>query len=113
MLVANIKICKSHLNIRENSDYMISNPDILMTAVNETFGTDFQHQYYTPNTPTNSVYMTQSQTSQTQQKTRSQAIEVLVKELGELKTRVKKLEEDSRQQSHQLLRYHLSRFQSN
>ena len=80
-------------------DNMISNPDILMTAVNETFGTDFQHQYYTPNTPTNSVYMTQpqSQPSQMQQKTRSQAIEVLVKELGELKTRVKKLE-DSRQQ---------------
>ena len=42
-------------------DNMISNPDILMTAVNETFGTDFQHQYYTPNTPTNSVYMTQPQ----------------------------------------------------
>ena len=79
-------------------DNMISNPDILMTAVNETFGTDFQHQYYTPNTPTNSVYMTQPQPSQMQQKTRSQAIEVLVKELGELKTRVKKLEEDSRQQ---------------
>ena len=80
-------------------DNMISNLDILMTAVNETFGTDFQHQYYTPNTPTNSVYMTQpqSQPSQMQQKTRSQAIEVLVKELGELKTRVKKLE-DSRQQ---------------
>ena len=79
-------------------DNMISNPDILMTAVNETFGTDFQHQHYTPNTPTNSVYMTQPQPSQMQQKTRSQAIEVLVKELGELKTRVKKLEEDSRQQ---------------
>ena len=81
-------------------DNMISNPDILMTAVNETFGTDFQHKYYTPNTPTNSVYMTQPQPqpSQMQQKARSQAIEVLVKELGELKTRVKKLEEDSRQQ---------------
>ena len=74
-------------------DNMISNLDILMTAVNETFGTDFQHQYYTTNTPTNSVYMTQPQPqpSQMQQKTRSQAIEVLVKELGELKTRVKKV----------------------
>ena len=81
-------------------DNMISNPDILMTAVNEAFGTDFQQQYYTPNTPTNSVYMTQPQPqpSQMQQKSRSQAIESLVKELGELKTRVKKLEEDLRQQ---------------
>ena len=69
-----------------------------MTTVNETFGTDFQQQYYTTNTPTNSVYMTQPQPSQMQQKTISQAIEVLVKELGELKTRVKKFEEDSRQQ---------------
>ena len=41
---------------------------------------------------------TQPQPAQMQQKTRSQAIEVLVKELGELKTRVKKLEEDSGQQ---------------
>ena len=79
-------------------DNMISNPDLLMTAVNETFSTDFQQQYYTSNTSTNSVYMTQPQPAQMQQKTRSQAIEDLVKELGELKTRVKKLEEDSRQQ---------------
>ena len=69
-----------------------------MTAVNETFGTDFQQQYYTPNTPTHSVYMTQPQPAQMTLATRSKAIEVLVKEPCELKTRVKKLEEDSRQQ---------------
>ena len=43
-----------------------------------------------------SVYMTQP--AQMTQATRSQAIEVLVKEPCELKTRVKKLENDSRQQ---------------
>ena len=82
-----------------------------MTAVNETFGTDFQQQYYTPNTPTNSVYMTQPQPAQMQQKTRSQAIEVLVKELGELKTRVKNYKKAQDSRNHQLLRYNLSRFQ--
>ena len=66
-----------------------------MTAVNETFGTDFQQHYYTP---TYSVYITQPQPAQMTQTTRSQAIEVVVKEPCELKTRVKKLEEDSRQQ---------------
>ena len=43
-----------------------------------------------------SVYMTQP--AQMTQATRSQAIEVLVEEPCELKTRVKKLQKDSRQQ---------------
>ena len=30
---------------------MINNPDILLSAVNETFANDMTQQYYTPQTP--------------------------------------------------------------
>ena len=85
-------------------DDMINNPDLLMTAVSETFGNDIPpQQYYAPTTPSSSVYMTQPQPPQPQplqqkQQTRSQAFELILRELAELRTRVKKLEEDSRQQ---------------
>ena len=36
---------------------MINNPDILLSAVNETFANDMTQQYYTPQTP--SMYIPQ------------------------------------------------------
>ena len=38
-------------------DDMINNPDLLLSAVNETFASDTTQQYYTPQTP--SAYMPQ------------------------------------------------------
>ena len=32
-------------------DDMINNPDLLLSAVNETFASDTTQQYYTPQTP--------------------------------------------------------------
>ena len=78
-----------------NFDEMINNPNILMKACNDDFGNDTvvtQQQYYQQPAQTTSTY--QQQTSQLQQQLqRSQIVEVLVKEVNELKTRIKKLEE--------------------
>lgn len=82
-----------------NFDEMMNNPDILLKACNDIFGNDTvttQQQYYQQQ-PT-SPY--QQQTSQLQQQLqRSQIVEVLVREINELKAKVKKLEEESQRQA--------------
>ena len=84
-----------------NFDEMMNNPDILLKACNNVFGNDTvvtQQQYYQQPAQTTSTY--QQQTSQLQQQLqRSQIVEVLVKEVNELKTRMKKLEEESQRQA--------------
>ena len=84
-----------------NFDEMMNNPDILLKACNDVFGNDTvvtQQQYYQHPAQTTSTY--QQQTSQLQQQLqRSQIVEVLVKEVNELKTRIKKLEEESQRQA--------------
>ena len=79
-------------------DDMINNPDLLLSAVNETFASDTSQQYYTPQTP--SAYMPQPVQQMVQkQQSKTQVIEVLLKELNELRSRVKNLEELSQQRS--------------
>ena len=84
-----------------NFDEMMNNPDILLKACNDVFGNDTvvtQQQYYQQPAQTTSTY--QQQTSQLQQQLqRSQIVEVLLKEVNELKTRIKKLEEESQRQA--------------
>ena len=81
-------------------DDMINNPDLLLSAVNETFASDTTQQYYTPQTPT--AYMPQPVQQMLQkQQSKTQVIEVLLKELNELRSRVKNLEEELSQQSAQ------------
>ena len=80
-------------------DDMINNPDILLSAVNETFAGDMTQQYYTPQTP--STYIPQPLQQMPQQQSKTQVIEVLLKELNKLRSRVKKLEELSQQRSQQ------------
>ena len=78
-------------------DDMMNNPDILLRACNETFGTDgTQQQYYVQSTPVpaSSVYLPQQQSSQVQQiQTTTKVLDTLVKEIKELRTRIKKLED--------------------
>ena len=80
-------------------DDMMNNPDILMRACNETFGSDgAQQQYYVQSTPvpTSSVYLPQQQqqSSQVQHiQTTTKILDTLVKEIKELRSRVKKLED--------------------
>ena len=80
-------------------DDMINNPDILLQACNEVFTNDTattQQQYYQQ--PVQAVSPYQQQTSQLQQQLqRTQIIDVLVKELNKLKSKVKQLEEVQRQ----------------
>ena len=75
-----------------NFDEMMNNPDILLKACNDVFGNDTvvtQQQYYQQPAQTTSTY--QQQTSQLQQQLqRLQIVEVLVKEVNELKTTRKK-----------------------
>ena len=81
-------------------DDMINNPDLLLSAVNETFASDTIQQYYTPQTP--SAYMPQPVQQMLQkQQSKTQVIEVLLKELNELRSRVKNLEELSQQRAQQ------------
>ena len=81
-------------------DDMINNPDLLLSAVNETFVSDTPQQYYTPQTP--SVYIPQPVQQKLQkQQSKTQVIEVLLKELNELRSRVKNLEEMSQQRAQQ------------
>ena len=64
-------------------DDMINNPDLLLSAVNETFASDTTQQYYKPQTP--SAYMPQPVQQMLQkQQSKTQVIEVLLKELNEL-----------------------------
>ena len=73
-------------------DDMINNTDLLLSAVNETFASDTTQQYYAPQTP--SAYMPQPVQQMVQkQQSKTQVIEVLLKELNELRSRVKNLEE--------------------
>ena len=82
-------------------DDMINNPDILLQACNEVFTNDTvttQQQYYQQPVQVTSPY--QQQTSHMQQQLhRTQIIDVLVKELNELKTKVKQLEEEVQRQA--------------
>ena len=77
-------------------DDMINNPDILLSAVNETFANDMTQQYYTPQTPSTYIPQPVQQMPQKQQ-SKAQFIKVLLKELNELRFRVKKLGELSQQ----------------
>ena len=81
-------------------DDMINNPDILLSAVNETFAYDMTQQYYTPQTPSTYIPQPIQQMPQKQQ-SKTQVKEVLLKELNELRSRVKKLEELSQQRAQQ------------
>ena len=82
-------------------DDMINNPDILLQACNEVFTNDTvntQQQYYQQPVHTASPY--QQQTSQLQQQLhRTQITDVLIKELNELKTKVKQLEKEVQRQA--------------
>ena len=78
-------------------DDMINNPDLLLSAVNETFASDTTQQYYMPQTP--SAYIPQH-VQQMLQKQQSKT-QVLLKELKELRSRVKNLEEMSQQRAQQ------------
>ena len=81
-------------------DDMINNPDLLLSAVNETFASDTTQQYYTPQTPSAYIPQPVQQMLQKQQ-SKTQVIEVLLKELNELRSRVKNLEELSQQRAQQ------------
>ena len=81
-------------------DDMINNPDILLSAVNETFANDMTQQYYTPQTPSTYIPQPVQQMPQKQQ-SKTQVIEVFLKELNELRSRVKKLEDLSQQRAQQ------------
>ena len=82
-------------------DDMINNPDILLQACNEVFTNDTtttQQQYYQQPVQAASPY--QQQTSHMQQQLhRTQIIDVLDKELNDLKTKVKQLEEEVQRQA--------------
>ena len=77
-------------------DDMINDPDILLSAVNETFAGDMTQQYYTSQTTSTYIPQPIQQMPQKQQ-SKTQVIEVLLKELNELRSSVKKLEELSQQ----------------
>ena len=77
-------------------DDMINNPDILLSATNKKFAGDMTQQYCTPQTP--STYIPQNvQQMPQKQWSKTHVIEILLKELNELRSRVKKLEEKSQQ----------------
>ena len=81
-------------------DGMINNPDLLLSAVNETFASDTTQQYYTQQTP--SAYIPQHVQQMLQkQQSKTQVIEVLLKEVNELRSRAKNLEEMSQQRAQQ------------
>ena len=68
--------------------------------MNETFANDMAQQYYTPQTPLAYIPQPVQQMPQKQQ-SKTQVIEVLLKEVNELRSRVKKLEELSQQRAQQ------------
>ena len=69
-------------------DDMINNPDILLSAVNETFANDMTQQYYTPQTPSTYIPQPVQQMPQKQQ-SKTQVIEVFLKKLNEQRSRVR------------------------
>ena len=77
-----------------------NNPNILLSAVNETFASDTTQQYYTTQTPSAYIPQPVQQMLQKQQ-SKTHVIEVLLKELNELRSRVKNLEEMSQQRTQQ------------
>ena len=81
-------------------DDMINNPGVLLSAVNETFASDMAQQYYTPQTPSAYIPQPVQQMLQKQQ-SKTQVMEVLFKELSELRSRVNNLEELSQKRSQQ------------
>ena len=81
-------------------DGMINNPDLLLSAVNETFASDTTQQYYTQQTPSAYIPQPVQQMLQKQQ-SKTQVIEVLLKEVNELRSRAKNLEEMSQQRAQQ------------
>ena len=81
-------------------DDMINNPDLLLSAVNETFASNTTQQYYTPQTPSAYIPQPVQQMLQKQQ-SKTQVKEVLLKKLNELRSRVKYLEEISQQRAQQ------------
>ena len=77
-------------------DEMINNQDILLRACNETFGND--GNITQPFFPSQSTFLAQTQPQiiqphQKQQYPKTQLIEVMAKEINELKNRVKSLED--------------------
>ena len=81
-------------------DDMINNPDLLLSAVNETFASNTTQQYYTPQTPSAHIPQPVQQMLQKQQ-SKTQVIEVLLKELDEVRSRVKNLKQMSQQRAQQ------------
>ena len=77
---------------------MINNPDILLSAVNETFANDATVLYATN---TLNVYTSTCSADATKQQSKTQVIEVFLKKLNDLRSRVKKLEELSQQRAQQ------------
>ena len=82
-------------------DEMMNNQDILLRACSETFGND--GNITQPLFPSQSTFLAQAQPQimqpqQKQQHPKSQLIEVMVKEINELKNRVKSLEDSSQAQ---------------
>ena len=82
-------------------DEIINNQDVLLRACNETFGND--GNITQPFFPSQSTFLAQSQPQimqpqQKQQHPKSQLIEVMAKEINELKNRVKSLEDSSQAQ---------------
>ena len=69
-------------------DDMINNPDLLLSAVNETFASDTTQQYYMPQTPSAYIPQPVQQMLQKQQ-SKTPVIEVLLQELNELRSTVK------------------------
>ena len=66
--------------------------------MNETFAGDTTQQYYTPQTPSTYIPQLIQQMLQKQQ-SKTQVLEFLLKELNELKSRVKKSQQRAQQQT--------------
>ena len=81
-------------------DDMINNPNLLLSAVNEAIASDTTQQYYTPQTPSTYISQPVQQMLQKQQ-SKTQFIEVKLKQIIELRSRVKNLEELSQQRAQQ------------
>ena len=79
-------------------DDMSNNLDILLSAMNETFASDTTQQYHTPQTPSTYIPQPVQQVLQKQQ-SKTQVIEVLLKELNVLPSKVKNLEKLSQQRA--------------
>ena len=74
-------------------DDMSNNPDILLSAMNETFASETTQQYHTPQTPSTYIPKPVQQVLQKQQS------KTQVKELNVLPSKVKNLEKLSRQRA--------------